>query len=77
MMPRIIICQRGTDYHACFEGQPEYWDCGATEAEAVGNLMLNWGTSLYGKTHRNPAYADSGVAMATYKIGGMVRKERA
>jgi len=27
------------DYHACIEGHSEFWGCGKSPAEAIGNLI--------------------------------------
>lgn len=39
-MKRILIIRRAHDYHACIEGHSEIWECGRTDVEAVGWLVL-------------------------------------
>ncbi len=36
---KIVVTRRSADYHACIKGHPEIWGCGASIAEAVGNLV--------------------------------------
>ena len=40
MAVKIIVTRRDHDYHACLEGNPEIWGCGANTYEALGNLTL-------------------------------------
>lgn len=38
-MLKIIVTDRGSDYHACLEGRPGIWSSGRTSYEAIGNLL--------------------------------------
>lgn len=39
-MITIVVTKRSSDWHACIEGAPEYWGCGSTPAEAIGQLVM-------------------------------------
>ncbi len=38
MKTKIIMTCRSDDYHACIEGT-EFWGCGKTISEAIGDLI--------------------------------------
>jgi predicted RNase H-like HicB family nuclease len=35
----IVVTHRSSDVHVALKSNPGIWDCGKTEAEALGNLM--------------------------------------
>lgn len=39
---KIIVEKRSNDYQAYIEGKPEYWGCGYTQNEAIGELIKTW-----------------------------------
>lgn len=45
-MNGITVTQRSDDFHACLAGQPGKWECGRTEAEAIGKLVISHAAEL-------------------------------
>lgn len=41
MKTYITITRRTDDFHAAIAGDARIWDCGKTQAEAVGNLIMS------------------------------------
>lgn len=37
----ITVTDRGTDYHACLDGEPACWAAGKTPYEAIGDLVVH------------------------------------
>lgn len=35
----ITLTQRADDFHACLSGVPEIWGRGASESEAIGDMV--------------------------------------
>lgn len=74
-MKTIIVTQRNGDYHACIEGHPGKWGCGATREAAIGDLIWSHPITFELAVHINPYGYTGGVkkdqaSLAGEKVGG-------
>lgn len=42
----ITLIKRADDFHAEITNDPAFWECGQTEAEAIGKLVITHGSVL-------------------------------
>lgn len=40
-LTRVKITRRSDGFHACFDGEPEKWECAGTAAAAIGQLVIS------------------------------------